>query len=91
MASSHNVALLSDARLISATEEMNQISDDIREATDQIARRHSDEAQPGRIKWSREAELPVPELTILEKVAAWANLRHAVNAGSEPPHPRSPG
>ena len=38
MASSHNVALLTDARLISATEERNKISDEIREAGNQVAR-----------------------------------------------------
>ncbi len=91
MASSYNVALLSDARLISATEEMNQIADDIRVARDQVARWHIDEPQPGRVRWPSDAELPVPELTILAKVAAWANLRHAVNTGSQPPHPRGPG
>jgi hypothetical protein len=42
MADSHTVALLSDARLISATEEMNKISDDIREARDQAARWHAE-------------------------------------------------
>jgi hypothetical protein len=38
MASSHDVALLTDARLISATEERNKISDEIREAGNQVAR-----------------------------------------------------
>jgi hypothetical protein len=91
MASSHNVALLSDARLISATEEMNKISDDIREAGDQVARWRSETPQPGSVRWSSDAEQPIPELTVLAKVAAWANLRHAVNTGTEPPYPRSPG
>jgi hypothetical protein len=93
MASSQKVALLSDARLISATEEMNKIADDIREAGDQAARWHTEKAQPGCIKWSSDAELPIPDLTILAKVAAWADVRHAVNTGTEPPHPqaRSPG
>ena len=87
MASSHNVALLSDARIISATEEMNKISDDIVEAGDQLARWQAEKAQPGGIRWSSDAELPIPYLTILAKVAAWADLRHAVNTGTEPPHP----
>lgn len=92
MASSHNVSLLTDARLISATEEMNKISDDIRGAGEQAAPWHTEKAQPGRIRWSSDAEEPVPDLTILAKVAAWANLRHAVNTGTEGPHPqpRSP-
>jgi hypothetical protein len=92
MASSHDVALLTDARLISATEEMNAISDDIREAEEQVARWRTEKAQPGSIRWSSDAELPVPYLTILAKVAAWADLRHAVNTGTEPPHwhPRHP-
>ena len=90
MASSHNVALLADARLISATEEMNKISDDIREAGDQAVRWHAENPQPGTIRWSSDAELPIPELTILAKVDAWACLRHAVNTGTEPPQ-RSPG
>ena len=42
MADSHNVALLSDARLISATEDMNKISDDIGQARDQAARWHAE-------------------------------------------------
>jgi len=88
MASSHNVALLSDARLISATEEMNKISDDIRGAGEQAARWRTEEANPGRIRWSSDAEQPIPDLTILAKVAAWANLRHAVNTGTEGPHPQ---
>ncbi len=67
MASSHNVALLTDARLISVTEEMNQISDDLRDAADQVARWHTEGAQPGRVRWSRDAELPIPDLTILAK------------------------
>jgi hypothetical protein len=87
MASSHNVALLSDARIISATEEMNKISDDIVEAGDQLTRWQTENAQPQRIRWSSDAELPIPYLTILAKVAAWADLRHAVNTGTEPPHP----
>jgi hypothetical protein len=87
MASSHNVALLSDARIISATEEMNKISDDIVEAGDQLARWQAEKAQPGRVRWSSDAELPIPYLTILAKVAAWADLRQAVNTGTEPPHP----
>jgi hypothetical protein len=91
MAGSHDVQLLSDARLISATEEMNQIADDIRVARDQVARWHIDEPQPGSIRWSSDAELAIPELTILAKVAAWAKLRHAVNTGTEPPHARAPG
>jgi hypothetical protein len=91
MAGSHYVALLSDARLISATEEMNQIADDIRVARDQVARWQADEPQPGSIRWSSDAELPIPELSILAKVAAWANLRHVVNTGTKPPHPRGPG
>jgi hypothetical protein len=93
MASSQNVAVLSDERLISATEEMNKISDDIIEAGDQVARSKAEDAQPVRARWSSDAELPVPELTILAKVAAWADLRRAVNTGTEPPHPhaRSPG
>jgi hypothetical protein len=90
MASSHNVALLTDARLISATEEMNKISDDIREAGAQAVRWHAENPQPGTIRWSSDAELPIPELTILAKVGAWASLRHAVNTGTEPPQ-RSPG
>lgn len=91
MASSHNVALLSDARLISATEEMNKISDDIG-AGEQAARWRAEEANAGRIRWSSDAEQPIPDLTILAKVAAWAKLRHAVNTGTEGPHPqpRSP-
>jgi hypothetical protein len=88
MASSQNVALLTDARLISATEEMNKISDDIQGAGEQAARRRTEEAHPGRIRWSRDAEQPIPDLTILAKVAAWANLRHAVNTGTEGPHPQ---
>jgi hypothetical protein len=88
MASSHNVALLTDARLISATEEMNKISDEIRDAGDQVARRRAEKAQPGCIRWPSDVELPVPDLTVLAKVAAWAELRHAVNTGTEPPHPR---
>lgn len=87
MASSHNVALLTDARLISATEEMNKISDDIREAGNQVARWHTENAQPGRIRWPSDVELPIPDLTVLAKVAAWADLRRAVNTGAEPPHP----
>jgi hypothetical protein len=90
MASSHNVALLTDARLISATEEMNKISDDIRGAGDQVAPWHTEKAQPGRVRWSSDSELPIADLTILAKVAAWANLRHAVNTGTEGLHPRSP-
>jgi len=89
MASSQNVALLTDARLISATEEMNKISDDIRGAGEQAARWRTEEAHPGRIRWSSDAEQPIPDLTILAKVAAWANLRHAVNTGTEGPHPHS--
>jgi hypothetical protein len=88
MASSHNVALLTDARLISATEEMNKISDDLRGAGEQVAPWHTEKAQPGRIRWSSDAELPIPDLTILAKVAAWANLRHAVNSGIEVLHSR---
>ena len=93
MASSHNVALLTDARLISATEEMNQISDDLRDAAEQVARWHTEEAQPGRVRWSHDAELPIPELTILAKVAAWEDIRQAVNKGIEARHsqPPSPG
>ena len=91
MADSHTVALLSDARLISATEEMNKISDDIRGARDQAARWHAENPQPGTIRWSSDAELRIPELTILAKVDAWASLRHAVNSGTEPPHSCSPG
>ncbi len=92
MASSHDVALLTDARLISATEEMNRISDDISVAGDQMGRLQAENPQPGRIRWSSDAESPVADLTILAKVAAWANLRHAVNTGTEAPHPqpRSP-
>ena|SRR3989442_15873478 len=91
MASSHNVALLTDARLISATEEMNKISDDIRDAEYEVARRRTEEAHPGRVKWPSDAELPIPDLTILAKVAAWTDLRHAVNAGTAPPsHAPSP-
>jgi hypothetical protein len=92
MASSHNVALLPDSRLISATEEMNKISDDIRSAGDQVARGHAEKAEPGRIGWSSDAELPVSDLTILAKVAAWARIRHAVNSGTEAlhSHPRNP-
>jgi hypothetical protein len=92
MASSHNAAMLTDERLISATEEMNRISDDIREAENQTAVRRAEEAQPGRIRWSSAAELPIPDLTILAKVAAWADLRHAVNTGTEAlqPNLRSP-
>jgi hypothetical protein len=89
MASSHNARMLTDDRLISATEEMNRISDDIREAENQAAMRRAEEAQPGRIRWSSAAELPVPDLTMLAKVAAWADLRHAVNTGTEAPYPRS--
>jgi hypothetical protein len=91
MAGSHNVALLSDARLISATEEMNKISDDIRETRDHTARWYADNRPPGTIRWSSDAELRIPELTILAKVDAWASLRHAVNSGTEPPHSCSPG
>jgi len=87
MASSHDVALLTDARLISATEEMNKISDEIRDAGDQVARGRTEKAQPGCIRWSSEVELPIPHLTVLAKVAAWAELRHAVNTGTEPPPP----
>jgi hypothetical protein len=92
LASSHNVALLSDSRLISATEEMNKISDDISSAGDQAARRHTEKAEPGRIGWSSDAERTVSDLTILAKVAAWAGIRHAVNSGTEAlhSHPRSP-
>ena len=92
MASSHNVALLTDARLISATEEMNRISDDISAAGDPTARKHTEKALPGCLRWSKDAEVPVPDLAALATVAAWTNLRHAVNAGDEPPHPqrRSP-
>ena len=82
MASSHNAAMLTDDRLISATEEMNRISDDIREAENQAALRRA-EAQPGRIRWSSDAELPIPDLIALAKVAAWADIRRAVNAGAE--------
>lgn len=91
MASSRDVALLTDARLISATEEMNRISDDIRGAADRAAHWRSERPQPGSIRWSSEAELPVAELTILAKVAAWASLRHAVNTGAEAPSPHSHG
>ena len=91
MASSRNVALLTDARLISATEEMNRISDDLRGAGDRAAYLRTEKPQPGSIRWSSEAELPVAELTILAKVAAWASLRHAVNTGAEAPNPRSHG
>jgi hypothetical protein len=83
MASSHNAAMLTDDRLISATEEMNRISDDIREAENQAAARRAEEVQPGRIRWSSDAELPIPDLTALAKVAAWADIRRAVNAGAE--------
>ena len=89
MASSHNVALLTDARLISATEEMNRISDDILGAADRAAHSRTQGPQPGRIRWSSEAELPVAELTILAKVAAWTTFRHAVNTGTEAPNLRS--
>src|ERR1700686_4692272 len=88
MASSHNAALLTDARLISATEEMNQISDDIRDAEDQVARWRAGEAQPARMQRASSAELPVADLTILAKIAAWAELRHAVNNGSQASNPR---
>jgi hypothetical protein len=88
VASSHNVALLSDARLISATEEMNRISDDISAAGDATARRKAEKAQPGCTRWPKDAELPIPDLAILAKVAAWMDLRHAINAGAEPPHPQ---
>jgi hypothetical protein len=87
MASSHNVALLTDARLISATEEMNKISDEIREAGDQVARRRTEKASLGRIRGPSNVELPIPDLTVLATIAAWENLRHAVNTGTEPPHP----
>jgi hypothetical protein len=90
MASSHNVALLTDARLISATEEMNRISDDLRDAEQEVARRRAEEAQPGRVRWPSDAEKPLPDLTILAKIAAWADLRHAVNAGTEAPSPQAP-
>ena len=89
MASSHNVASLTDARLISVTEEMNKISDEIREAGAQVAQWRTEKAQPGRTRWSGDAELPVPDLTTLAKIAAWADLRHAVNAGTEVPHPQT--
>ena len=92
MASSHNVALLPDSRLISATEEMNKISDDIRSAGDQVVRGHTEKVEPGCIGWSSDAELPIADLTILAKVAAWSGIRHAVNSGTEAlhSHPRSP-
>jgi hypothetical protein len=90
MASSHNARMLTDDRLISATEEMNRISDDIREAENQAAMRRAEEAQPGRIRWSSDAELPIPDLTALAKVAAWADIRRAVNAGAEVPHLHAP-
>jgi hypothetical protein len=89
MASSHNVASLTDARLISVTEEMNKISDEIREAGAQVAQWRTEKGQPGRTRWSGDAELPVPDLTTLAKIAAWADLRHAVNAGTEAPHPQT--
>jgi hypothetical protein len=87
MASSQHVALLTDARLLSVTEEFNKISDDIRAAGHQFA--HTDQASPGCAKWSRDAELSIPDLTVLTKVAAWAELRHAVNTGTEAPHPHA--
>jgi len=92
MASSHNVALLPDSRLISATEEMNKISDDIRGAGERVAPWQTEKVPPGQIRWSSDAELPVSDLTILAKVAAWAGIRHAVNSGTEAlhSHPRSP-
>jgi hypothetical protein len=93
MASSHNVALLTDARLISATEEMNQISDDISAAGDPVVQWRTEKAQPGCVRWSNDAERSIPDLTILAKVAAWTHLRLAVNAGTEAlhPQPRGPG
>lgn len=93
LASSQHVESLTDARLIAATEEMNKISDDIREAGHQLAQGRTDNSDFAPVRWSSDAELPVPELRILAKVAAWADLRQAVNAGIEPapPHPRSPG
>jgi len=92
LASSHNVALLPDSRLISATEEMNKISDDIRGAGERVAPWQTEKVHPGQIRWSSDAELPVSDLTILAKVAAWAGIRHAVNSGTEAlhSHPRSP-
>lgn len=92
VASSRKAALLTDARLISATEEMNKISDDIREAEDQAARGHAAETQPAWMRWASNAELPIANLTILAKIASWAELRHAVNNGTQPSQPqlRSP-
>jgi hypothetical protein len=93
MASSHDVALLTDARLISATEEMNKISDDIRGAGERVAPWQTETVHPGQRRWSSDAELPIADLTILAKVAAWAGIRHAVNNGTEAlhSHQRSPG
>jgi hypothetical protein len=88
MASSQNVALLTDARLISATEEMNRISDEISVAGDSVAQWPTEKTQPGCVRWSSNTELAVPDLTILATVAAWTSLRRAVNAGAEPLHPQ---
>jgi hypothetical protein len=76
--------VLADSRLISATEEMNRISDDIRNAADKVAQMDAETVQSARTKWARDADLPIGDLATLAKVAAWAELRHAVNGGAQP-------
>jgi hypothetical protein len=87
MASSRYVTLLSDARLISATEEMNKLSDDLRDAARHVVGSRGEPAQPGKTRWASDAELPIADLAVLAKVAAWAALRQAVNTGTEPARP----
>ena len=55
-ASPHDVSLLTDERLVSATEEMQKISDDLRDAED--TETHTDTAEPKGVG-SGDAELRV--------------------------------
>ncbi len=88
VASSNNVTLLTDARLISAAEEMNKLSDDLRDAGKHVVGSRRETAQLGRTRWASDAELQIADLAVLAKVAAWAALRRAVNTGTEPACPQ---
>jgi hypothetical protein len=72
-ASPHDVSLLTDERLVSATEEMQKISDDLRDAED--TETHTDTGEPKAVG-SSDAELPVESHTPLVAPDAWADFRH---------------
>ena len=60
--------------LISATEEMQKISDDLRDAGDTDA--HTDIVEPEGIGSSGDAEPPIENHTPLVAPDAWADFRH---------------